>query len=721
MSDLTVESRGSTRDLLALFEHVPGSMALLDSAGRVVAVNGAWRRFGLEQGARHDVASGVGLDYLSTCRTSTDPAALTAYDGIRDVLGGRSEEFTYVYSCHSSTRLRWFRMVVRRCGRGATVHHEDVTQAHLFQARLRVHVHFAKAGSARLPMLTACRELATILCEELEWDFAAIWTLDVASWRLRCCDAFARPGQQLGEFERATRQALLGSGTGAPGRAWRTAKVQWSTDLDVELTRAAEPQVRKLMPLASLRSGFKSQLAFPLKCGDDVLAIVELFSRVRRDADWALMEQLEVAGVQLAMGELAERARECARIAEREADEARARLQSVLDCAPAWVLVVDRNGQIEFVNRVGADERRDEVIGASWRRYVPEPQQARVELALAQTLRFGSPQHFEMAIKPPKGEVRWLMNYMGPLRSGEAITGAVVVVQDCTAAKLAQSELAEAQRLAAVGTLAAGVAHEINTPVQFVSDSIQFLRDAVGDAGVMLERYRAVVLAAERGADGQALADLCQVARQAEQAADVEYLREHVPRAFERAIEGLERVATIVRSMKEFAHPASRDMAGVDLNRAVHATLTVARNEYKYVADLETCFGDLPPVLCHVNEINQVVLNIVINAAHAIEEVVRGTDAKGRITVTTSTDGVLATIAIRDTGRGIPAEIRERIFEPFFTTKEVGRGTGQGLALARTSIHDHHGGEISFESDCGVGTTFYVRIPIAGTTPEVRP
>jgi signal transduction histidine kinase len=166
--------------------------------------------------------------------------------------------------------------------------------------------------------------------------------------------------------------------------------------------------------------------------------------------------------------------------------------------------------------------------------------------------------------------------------------------------------------------------------------------------------------------------------------------------------------------MKEFAHPPQKEMAPADLNRAILSTLTVARNEYKYIADVETEFAELPMVVCHLSEINQVVLNIVVNAAHAIEDMVRDTQQRGRITVRTMVDGSDVVISISDTGGGIPEHVRSRIFDPFFTTKEVGRGTGQGLAIARNAVRDKHGGDLSFETKLGQGTTFFIRLPIAG-------
>jgi PAS domain S-box-containing protein len=299
------------------------------------------------------------------------------------------------------------------------------------------------------------------------------------------------------------------------------------------------------------------------------------------------------------------------------------------------------------------------------------------------------------------------------------------ITLDMTQQRKLETELRQSQKLESVGRLAAGVAHEINTPVQFVGDSIHFVRTSVNDMSRVIEKLQAVADAAREGRPAaEAIADAAQTAEDA----DLPYLFENTPRALDRAAEGLGRVAEIVRALREFAHPDRKEMAPADLNRAVESTLTIARNEYKYVADLDTEYGDLPPVRCHAGEVNQVVLNIVVNAAHAIEGVVKGTDRRGHIVVCTYRDGEDAVITISDTGPGIPDSIREQIFDPFFTTKAIGKGTGQGLAIARSVIAEKHGGDLRFETTMGVGTTFIIRLPIDGPenvtsdapAPEVR-
>ena len=225
----------------------------------------------------------------------------------------------------------------------------------------------------------------------------------------------------------------------------------------------------------------------------------------------------------------------------------------------------------------------------------------------------------------------------------------------------------------------------------------------------------------DAAASGNLPSDLLPEVRRLDEESDCAYLLEEIPKALEQTLEGVDRVATIVRAMKEFAHPESKEMAAADLNKALQSTLTVARNELKYVADIETDFGDLPLVVCNVGDLNQVFLNLLVNAAHAIGDVVKQSGKKGKIRVRTVAEGRTVLVAVSDTGCGIAEGIRSRIFDPFFTTKEVGRGTGQGLAIARSVVVERHKGTMTFESVLGQGTTFYMRLPVqSGDSSEGR-
>ncbi|MBC8025669.1 MAG: hypothetical protein H7Y89_06745 [Steroidobacteraceae bacterium] len=314
-------------------------------------------------------------------------------------------------------------------------------------------------------------------------------------------------------------------------------------------------------------------------------------------------------------------------------------------------------------------------------------------------------------------DLRWVVNCEMSENTGQhkVLRGMMI---DVTDQRRLESDLAQAQKLESVGRLAAGVAHEINTPVQFVSDSVHFVREAMDDLTGIVDKYRELRTATQNpNPNGTNVAAAAKAAKEAEDEADLDYILENAPVALDRARDGLGRVAAIVRSMKEFAHPDRKEMAQSDLNQAISSTLVIASNEYKYVAEVETDLGNVPLVNCYAGEINQVVLNLIVNAAHAISDVVKGTPNKGKIRVATRVLGEQVEIAISDSGKGIPVDVRSRIFDPFFTTKEVGKGTGQGLAIARAVIVDKHGGTLHFETEVGRGTTFYIRLPINGPDP----
>jgi PAS domain S-box-containing protein len=342
-------------------------------------------------------------------------------------------------------------------------------------------------------------------------------------------------------------------------------------------------------------------------------------------------------------------------------------------------------------------------------------------VALARAFEQGAPQSVDYRLRHRSGAWLDFEANVSPIHNPTGPPSqALVIARDATARKQAERErqqmevqLRHAQKLESIGSLAAGIAHEINTPTQYIGDNASFLGGVLPDVlacleamGRFLERMRALPPSPE---EAQEL--LTRI-----QALDLEYLAEEVPNAIRQSLDGVARVASLVRAMKDFSHPGGETKEPADLNRAIDSTLTVSRNEWKYVARMEADLDPaLPPVPCVQGEINQAVLNLVVNAAHAIEEALGGrhTGRQGLIRVTTRRVGQEVRISVADDGAGIPQAIRERIFEPFFTTKPVGRGTGQGLAIVHSVVVEKHGGRIELESEPGRGTTFHLFLPLA--------
>ncbi len=320
--------------------------------------------------------------------------------------------------------------------------------------------------------------------------------------------------------------------------------------------------------------------------------------------------------------------------------------------------------------------------------------------------------------RSPQGDVRSFLVSVLPQDGG----GVIGVGTDITRVTELERQLAQATRLESIGQLAAGIAHEINTPVQYVSDNTRFLRDAFTD---VLDGLREIAALADGPPSGDGTDDDDPRARLREVLAglDLDFVADEVPSALGQSLEGLERVAQIVRAMKDFSHPGT-GRVDTDLNRVVESTVQVSRNEWKYLATLELDLApDVGLVPCFEGELKQVVLNIVVNAAQSIEERRRaeGTEALGRITVATRRSGGQALIVITDDGVGMDEEVQRRAFDPFFTTKELGQGTGQGLSLAHSTVVSKHGGRIDVRSAPGEGATFTVALPldVAVGVPEV--
>ncbi|MGD0836499.1 MAG: ATP-binding protein [Polyangia bacterium] len=290
----------------------------------------------------------------------------------------------------------------------------------------------------------------------------------------------------------------------------------------------------------------------------------------------------------------------------------------------------------------------------------------------------------------------------------EGAAATLFTIRDVSHIHQIEQDLRQAQRLEAIGQLAAGIAHEINTPIQFIGDNASFLVQAISDGTAYLKFCEAML-----GMNASEQQQSAVAARRNE--LDISFIQEEAPKATANIMQGVARVAKIVSSIKAYAHPAGEKKALADLNHALETTVVVATSEWKRVGKVVTELGVIPLVLCHLGELNQVFLNLIVNAAHAIQAKGLDSCSGGLITIRSYVEGCEVVVAISDNGAGIPPEIRDRVFDPFFTTKEVGRGTGQGLTIARRVVVDQHGGRIDLTSEVGKGTTFFVRLPLRAT------
>ncbi len=338
------------------------------------------------------------------------------------------------------------------------------------------------------------------------------------------------------------------------------------------------------------------------------------------------------------------------------------------------------------------------------------------EDAIAKTMTDGiSRREDDVLFKHKNGHKIPITYSVSAMHDDGRVAGAVITFNDISERKRNEDErrrlereLGQTHKMEAIGQLAGGIAHEINTPIQYVGDNLNFLKDAFEDMDKVLAAYKQLLDKVESNEELQPQVD---AVKQAIEEADLEYLHEETPLTIEQSISGAKQVARIVLAMKDFAHPGTTQATPTDLNKLITTTSVVCKNEWKMFADLEMQLDEnLPEVMCMGSEISQVLLVLIVNAAHAIEAAKR--EEKGSITITSKVVGNSAEIRVKDSGTGIPEKIRESVFNPFFTTKDVGKGTGQGLAIAQDIIKGKHSGELFFETEEGVGTTFVIRLPL---------
>ncbi len=387
-------------------------------------------------------------------------------------------------------------------------------------------------------------------------------------------------------------------------------------------------------------------------------------------------------------------------------------LRTLLDSIVAGVVLIDaKTRKIVDVNPLAG-----EMIGASKEQIIGEPCALLCpkDESDCPVLDEGySVDRREGALRQFNGGTKPVLKTVKPV----TLDGNVHLIEsfiDLSEIKTLESKLLQAQKLESVGQLASGIAHELNTPIQYISDNLGFLKDAYLSGVEILSAYRELMANCELAeSHPEEVAKMKALLK----AKDINFLQQEAPEAMAQAVEGVKRVSEIVHAMKDFSHPGTKEMTAININAALRNTMIIARNEWKYTADVKLELDEsLPKVVCLPGEINQTLLNIIVNAAQAIAETSSDEAAgNGEIRIATRRVEDQAEIRISDTGPGIPEEIRPRIFDPFFTTKEVGEGSGQGLSIAHSVIVQKHGGSLDFETAAGVGTTFVIRLPLADT------
>lgn len=392
-------------------------------------------------------------------------------------------------------------------------------------------------------------------------------------------------------------------------------------------------------------------------------------------------------------------------VARVAAEAAKNYAESIIAAMSNALVVTDARGQIETANPAAATLLGTDaatLIGTTAARWMGSSAVA----ALRRTLAEGGSATLETELTTADGRVVPVLITVALIPSGDGgPPRSVAIAHDLSERKALEVELFAARKFEALGQLSAGVAHELNTPVQFITDNLRFLKERCQELADLIGLMRPAFSEEPVPVDGTEV-------RARIEEVDLDYVLEEIPTAIDQSLDGAGRVAGIVRSMKEFSRASGHTPVPTDVNRVIQNALVVSRSEYKYVADVELELDEsLPALPLLADQIGQVVVNLVTNAAHAVEERFAGTDSRGLIRVCSRLVDDAVEISIADNGKGIPERVRDRIFDPFFTTKAVGKGTGQGLPICRTIVVQRHGGQLSFETEIDSGTRFIVTLP----------
>ena len=674
--------RDAQHPLARLLDAGEEAALLLDASGRIVFVNEAWRRFARDNDGDESVEHGIGLDYLAACRG--DPSVSELTSALEGLLQGSLAGFRYRYRCNAPSVLRRFELRATRLAPGAApggaalaLWQHDVTELEMSEARLRVQRGVAAALAEGLPLLEVCLRLGQLVCDELEWECFELWSQDSdGKIRLLLTSADGKPGLEV--FREATRDMGFQPGQGLPGRVWQSRQPEWIEDFSDAGRFPRAPAARAC--------GLGCAFGVPLASGPEVFLMLAGFARGQRARDRATVELLQGIGAQLADVERRQRAEEKARVAERELASSHERLDEVLKSAPGFVVKTDLAGRVRYINR-SRTVPREQALGLHWTWLIPVEQRPRLDELFAEVIATGETREYQVELSDAEGNPQHYHGRIGPLRlrdeAGEQrIVGAVIVAQDVTELRRLQAELDASQRLASVGTLAAGVAHEVNNALSPVLANLSMITSEV-----------------TRGSP--------------EALAETEILT-----MLHDAHDSAERIRGVVGDLKLLSRPKDEAHGPVEVVPVLEGMLRLATNEIRHRARVVRTYEEVPPALAAEGRLGQVLLNLLLNAAQAIPE---GHAERHLIRVSTRLlAGSEVAIEVSDSGVGIPPEVMRRLFTPFFTTKAE-KGTGLGLSICDKIVRSM-GGRIEVDSEGGVGSTFRVVLAVAppavATLPE---
>lgn len=689
---MQAELHASEARYRALLEQAGGAVLVADPIGRLVAINQAGvAMFGFAPGEESRMIGRSLADFI-------DPEDLRAHpfdhEGLRQ--GHTLERRRRLvrsdqsrFAAETSTRLLPDASAIQIVVHDVSEYDRMLEALRLETERLEVLQTVAVAANDSKTLAQALRRCLPVLCEAGGWTVghvyrphlrARVQLVSTAIW-------YQADPAATAAFRQRTNGAIVTPGQGLVGRAVGRGGPEWAPDLQT-IPGFVRAEV-------SARSGLTSGLALPVESNGQVVAALEFYSSERRERNESFLQLLAHAGAIL--GPVADRqqSRVALARARRESDD-------LIRSLPCALVAVDGQGRISHYNELAM-----KMLG--WGRrvwqssYLEAPLPPALEEIRASIFRCLIDQvAFTMdPVRIPRSDGGRISLDVSlrplPARSGEA-PGALLVATDISEVENLQAAVATSQRLESIGQLAGGIAHELNTPMQYLGDNVQFLDRAFADLARVVE---------------------CGVAGAPD--VDPRFLMEEIPKALSDSREGVEQVAHIVRAMKELSDHDSGAGVPTDLNDLVRSVVTVSRNLWKFVADMELDLcADLPQVPCHTGSLSRALANLIVNAAEAIADVARVSGEKGSIRIQTLLDGAWAELRIADTGPGIPESLRARVFDPFFSTKGSGTATGQGLAITQSVIVDGHGGKLRFESVVGRGTTFFVRLPVVALLPTER-